>query len=121
VICHTCKKKGHFSLWCFTKSIAEITTEVDNSDAIFLNTIDSVENNTWTKCIVINKKEFCFKLDTGAEATVMSENVVKLLGVKELQKPTKKLCGPDQKSPRSSRKLYLNLSYKDKLPLNLFT
>ena len=51
----------------------------------------------WNKTILVDGKQVCFKLDTGAEATVMSEEVWKLLGAVELKKPTKRLCGPDQK------------------------
>ena len=114
--CHACKKKGHFKSQCYsTKAIADIITfknEYDNSDITFLNTIDSAEDNTWNKTILVEGKQVCFKLDTGAEATVLSEEVMELLGVKQLKKPTKELCGPDQKPLEVLGELYVNLSHK---------
>ena len=97
--CDACKKKGHFKSQCFsTKAIADVSTAKEElSELAFLNTIDTAENSMWNKTILVDGKQVCFKLDTGAEATVMSEEVWKLLGAVELKKPTKRLCGPDQK------------------------
>ena len=41
-ICHKCKKKGHYSTQCFSKGVAEVTTQpIDNVDLVYLNTIGS--------------------------------------------------------------------------------
>ena len=62
--CHACKKKGHFKSQCYsTEAIADIITsknEYDNSDITFLNTIDSAEDNTWNKTILVEKKTSLF-------------------------------------------------------------
>ena len=92
-MCHACKKKGHFKSQCYaTEAIGDIATskqELDNSDTTFLNTIDTAENSSWNKTIMVDGKQICFKLDTGAEATVVSEEVLELLGPVQLRKPTK--------------------------------
>ena len=47
----------------------------------------------------------CFKLNTGTEVTVVSEEVME-------QNSSKKLCGPDQKPLEVLGELYVNLSHK---------
>ena len=113
--CDACKKKGHFKSQCFpTKAIADVsTTKEEPSELTFLNTIDTAENSMWNKTLLVDGKQVCFKLDTGAEATVMSEEVLKLLGAVELKKPTKRLCGPDQKPLEVLGELQVNMSHKE--------
>ena len=105
-ICHACKRKGHFKSQCYsTKAITDIAAskqELDNSDTMFLNTIDTAENSSWNKTILV---DVCFKLDTGAKASVMSEEILELLGSVELRKP-------DQKPLEVLGELHANMSHK---------
>ena len=48
-----------------------------------------------------------------AEATVITEEVMKLLGAKQLKKPTKTLCGLEQKSLEVLGELFVNLSHRE--------
>ena len=87
------RKRATSNLCYTTKAIDDIATskqELDNSDTTFLNTIDTAENSNWNKTIMVDGKQICFKLDTGAEATVVSEEVLELLGPVQLRKPTKR-------------------------------
>ena len=98
--CHKCKKKGHFSSQCFSKTVAAVAsqhheTSSDIEDVAYLNTIDSDSNHTWTCKININGRAAVFKVDTGAEVTVIAEDTVNSLNIKELQAPSKTLHGPD--------------------------
>ena len=108
------KERPHQISMFSTKAIADVsTTKEELSELTFLNTIDTAENSTWNKTILVDGKQFCFKLDTWVEATVMSEEVWKLLGAVELKKPTKRLCGPDQKPLEVLGELHVNMSHKE--------
>ena len=76
---------------------------------MFLNTIDTAENSSWNKTILVDGKQVCFKLDTGAKASVMSEEILELLDSVELRKPTKRL---DQKPLEVLGELHANMSHK---------
>ena len=55
-----------------------------------------------------------FKLDTGAEVTVISQEALQLVGVNELQSSTKRLCGPDNRPLEVLGELSATLTYKDR-------
>ena len=103
VECHRCKKKGHFSSQCFTKTVAVVgelpsTTDLDDMDDVaYLNTIDSDQGNAWTCHINVNGHDVSFKIDTGAEVTVISDNITKSIGLHQLHPPSKNLHGPDNR------------------------
>ena len=63
---------------------------------------------------MINGQKLPFKLDTGAEVTVVSESVVKSVDADKLKQPSKRLCGPDRKPISVLGELSLSLSYKGK-------
>ena len=57
----------------------------------------------------------CFKLDTGAEVTVVGEKVLHSLdSKKQLQTPTKRLCGPDQTPLEVLGEIPVTLAYKNR-------
>jgi len=64
-------------------------------DVAYLNTIDSDQGHAWTCHINVNRHDVSFKIDTGAEVTVISDNITKSIGLHQLHPPTKKLHGPD--------------------------
>ena len=68
VICHRCKKKGHFKAQCLSKTVAE--TELG---AAFLGTLTPETESAWMATIRLERKEIQFKLDTGAGVTAISE------------------------------------------------
>jgi len=73
-------------------------TDAEVIDTAYLNTLESERAKTsWITTVVIDGKEVSFKLDTGAEVTMISDKTLKALGAKELQSSTKRLCGPDQR------------------------
>ena len=75
-ICHKCKKKGHYSALCFSKSVAEVTTQpVEDYEVAYLNTIVTGNLSSWTATIAVNNQSMTFKLDTGAEVTAIMEEM----------------------------------------------
>ena len=97
------QEKCHFSSQCFTKTVAVVgelpsTTDLDDMDDVaYLNTIDSDQGNAWTCHINVNGHDVSFKIDTGAEVTVISDNITKSIGLHQLHPPSKKLHGPDNR------------------------
>ena len=114
VTCKRCKRKGHFANQCFSTTVrlptneltmndtadeGEVTLDTDDNelslDTAFLDAVTSGNQATsWTSTITVNGTEFKFKLDTGAEATAITEDTYKLLPNTVLQKPRKTLQGP---------------------------
>ena len=78
--CHRCHKKGHFKHCCKTKvGIKEVKQDCDTSDSEeFLGTVnaDTVSTNKpWMAVVQLNNRALEFKVDTGADVTVIPESV----------------------------------------------
>ena len=77
---HSCKKNGHYSSLCFSKLVSNITTpseEVDQGNA-FLDTVSLQETGrTWMVTLMLDNQEVTFKVDTGADVSMISEIKVK--------------------------------------------
>ena len=98
--CFKCEKIGHFAKCCRSKFTREILQEYDNDgedcdlqngELILYNiSIDASDNSSesWTTFIDVNGVDIKFKLDSGADASVMSLKSYKHAGfdVKKLQK-----------------------------------
>ena len=80
---HRCHKKGHFKHCCKTKvpGVEEIEQEGDShltsdSGEEFLGTVNADAVSTskpWTAMVQLNKRTLEFKVDTGADVTVIPE------------------------------------------------
>ena len=72
--CHRCNKKGHFKKMCRTKLSGIETTEEQKE---FLGTIQvdtansNIATSPWTAPIKANERVVNFKIDTGADVTVI--------------------------------------------------
>ena len=114
VECYTCKRKGHFSSQCFSKSVADVSSNETPTegyyDTAFLNTIGAGNTTTWNSTILVDRHEVPFKLDTGAEVPVISADVLATLTSPKLHKPSKWLC---RKPLDVLGELPVILSYKD--------
>ena len=99
-IYHRCKRLGHFITQCLSKTVAQVTSEMQEltttdltdhtdellySDVVYLNTVgdDTTSHKnattTWNVQVTINKMVLLFKVDTSAEVTAMSESAWKQL------------------------------------------
>ncbi len=115
-----CKKKGHYSAQCFSKDITEITSrdkrkDYDDYDTSYLTAVtEGSASTSWNATVTVNGRDFSFKLDTGAEVTVISEQAFQVLDKTELQSSTKRLCGPDKRSLDVLGEISASLAYKDR-------
>ena len=78
-ICHKCHKKGHFKAVCRSKrEVREVLVSDDSQDE-FLGVIHSETDSLssteapWTTKLELNGRNIEFKIDTGADVTVISE------------------------------------------------
>jgi hypothetical protein len=95
-ICHSCKKKGHFSL---TKPFVGEINEENSVEGPYLDAIISDQNAPWLSDIEVNGKLLRFKLDTGADVSAISELTYKnLQRTGQLTQSSKSLLGPSGQS-----------------------
>ena len=93
VICHSCKKRGHFSAQCFTQSKSASAHEV-NLDSAYLDTLSGEPESVWSTKLKLEDSNVHFKLDTGAEVTAIKEETFRSLSNVQLKESTKVLYGP---------------------------
>lgn len=71
--CHNCGKCGHDSKVCKCNKCVSAVSE-DTEENIFLGTVDEGKQ-AWTVDVTIRDTKVSFKIDTGADVTVISERV----------------------------------------------
>lgn len=80
--CRKCQKMNHFAVRCRNKDIQEVTGTVGGQeDSFFLGSVTTCtdESEAWFVKLKICKKEPTFKIDTGADTTVITEGTYKTL------------------------------------------
>ena len=98
-MCHRCKKKGHFKAYCRSKaSVNQLSANTTNDEDVFLGAIDTVTgcSKPWITDILLNDELFQFKVDTGADVTVIPEKSYSETRDGPLSVPDKTLSGPIQ-------------------------
>ena len=116
VVCHNCKKRGHFKAHCLSKPSQASTAELEAEEegAAFLGTLSSGSSPCWRSTVSLNNKRVEFKLDTGAEVTAVSEATYKQVYGKRLEHPTRVLYGPAYQSLKVLGQFRGQLTVKDK-------
>ena len=75
-------------------------------------TVEGIKGNIWKVQIAISDNVVIFKVDTGAEVTVLSDTTWKILNLSELlQNPEISLCGPDSAALKVLGKAVLTLTH----------
>jgi len=75
-ICHECSKKGH---WATVSKSLQMVGELEE-DYVFLGAIGTERNeDLWSVDLTLNNSLVRFKIDTGADVTVIPEGVYKKL------------------------------------------
>ena len=76
---HKCHKKGHYKAVCRSKRLVREVQASDDSENEFLGVIHSETDSLssteapWTTNLELNGRNIEFKIDTGADVTVISE------------------------------------------------
>ena len=83
-------------MMCRTKILHNVEQDNPTLDSFYLDTIHDTEDSTsWMTEVKVNSIAVTFKVDTGAEVTAISEDTLQTLGQLKVNKPDKKLCGPN--------------------------
>ena len=83
--CHKCGKKGHYASCCPNSrsrgSVREVTVPENDSDVCFLGAVSSkmTSDRPWEVKLKVAGRLVPFKLDSGADVTIMSETCYKSL------------------------------------------
>ena len=97
--CYNCHKIGHYASVCKGKSVSVVQEESseDSDRDVFLGEVSSKLNNNqskWHVSLTLGSKSVKFKIDTGADVTVIPESVYNDAELKPLRKTNRKLFGP---------------------------
>lgn len=95
-ICNICKGQNHFARVCRSKTtkdahgIKQDEPDGDGSEEISLGSVTlsvgEVKRISWTEAIKIREKVFNFKLDTGAEISILPVGCLKMIGIQKIKK-----------------------------------
>ena len=91
-ICRKCGKREHFQPVCRSKRVSAIK-EYDQLDHSFYLGMVS-EQEPWSVALRLNGQSFIFCIETGAEVTVIPENIYTKIGSPKLEPIVKALKAP---------------------------
>ncbi|KAK3098958.1 hypothetical protein FSP39_024697 [Pinctada imbricata] len=110
--CMKCGRTGHFAKMCRNKAIRELESSPYPEDA-FLGAIDTDTENGWMVDLSINGVSVRFKIDTGADVTVIPEEISRKVKGSE-HKPDRILYGPANKNLIVTKMIKVAVQYNDK-------
>ena len=110
-VCHKCSKKGHFKSVCRSKTTIGDVTELEDEIA-FLDTVTAKgKGQPWTVNLYLNNCLREFKIDTGADVTVVPEKEYEKSRDGPLIPPDRTLCGPGRHTLKVHGKFEGRLRY----------
>ena len=95
--CNACKKRGHWKKVCrSTKKVAEVNQQEESELFLGKVHIDHLKsgNNQWKVDIMVNDQLVNFKIDSGADVSVLPMHTYEKLENTKLQPTNKVLLGP---------------------------
>ena len=99
--CRKCKNRGHYASECKSKVVLSVDDERQDrnsdEDCYFLGAVENNKSQTkWSVDLSLGKAKMRFKIDTGADVTVIPEPLYLQTGIGNLQKSSRQLFGPGQ-------------------------
>ena len=97
VTCRGCGKKGHYQRVCLSSRTVNEVQEDSEDGSLFLGSVSSDKEDPWTVNLLLKNRKVQFKIDTGADVTVIPDyvfNTVYATDKPSLQRATKPLLGP---------------------------
>ncbi|UYV62275.1 K02A2.6-like [Cordylochernes scorpioides] len=88
--CSKCKKMNHFAAFCKSSAIRSLNDETEET-AWSIHEAKVVHTLEWKKSIIVNGKEICFKLDSGAEVNVLPYTFTRQMKGLEIFQTNRKL------------------------------
>ena len=108
--CRKCRKKGHYAKMCRSKQVSEVNEE-SSDDFLFTGELQVGSVEGWRADIEVNGHSSRFKLDTGADGTVVSDKEPWLRNI-TLKPTTTVLRGPGGKQLQILGAFKANMRYK---------
>ena len=96
--CHKCAKRGHFKAMCRSpRKVGEVhqdsSSEIDHDD-VFLGAVGTAAENPWSVTLQLNGEPVEFQIDTGAEVSIISDQLHKKISSPSLTPVPQTLRGP---------------------------
>ncbi|UYV62865.1 K02A2.6-like [Cordylochernes scorpioides] len=88
--CSKCKKMNHFAAFCKSSAIRSLNDETEET-VWSIHEAKVVHTLEWKKSIIVNGKEICFKLDSGAEVNVLPYTFTRQMNGLEIFQTNRKL------------------------------
>lgn len=111
--CRKCGKPGHFQRVCKSSSkVGEVHKGQGlpgEDNTVFLGKIGKEDQNPWVVDVKLDSYPVTFHIDTGAEVTVISDQVFKQLHGKTLVAADRTLRGPSQEALPTEGKFWAEL------------
>ncbi|XP_064470230.1 uncharacterized protein K02A2.6-like [Ornithodoros turicata] len=98
--CNKCGKPGHFASVCKAKRLRQVVQQpqgTQNEDEVFFaGAITTAQKKMpWKVSVLVNDQDVTFRLDTGADVTVVPTNLLSILKIEStLVKPDMVILGP---------------------------
>ncbi|KAK7096429.1 hypothetical protein V1264_005727 [Littorina saxatilis] len=110
--CHQCSKVGHYATVCRSSNIQTVEEE-EGAEAYLGSVVGEVTSDKWQITVKIEGADQVFKIDTGADVTVIPDNLVPS-SKRPLEKAGKKLFGPGRAEMSVVGKFKGKITYKQK-------
>ena len=122
--CNSCHNLNHFakSEICSKQQVKEINLEDEGVNSLFLGAIkeeyqvNAVNSELWELDMPVKRGKITFKVDTGADVTVININDLELFGLKtqDVRRTRKRLSGPSAERLQCIGYITTNLSWGDR-------
>ena len=121
-ICRKCNRRGHFQEACRSSSqVQEVQCSYrlqEEEEESFLGAVQvrGIEGSKpWRITVSVNGSPVDFKVDTGADVTVIPSSMITSGNLKASLSPcTKQLCGPGNKTLDTEGQFLAHLTYKER-------
>ncbi len=113
--CHKCGKRGHFKVMCRSRDSIGAVESVTQDEIAFMGAVqDSESTNPWVITVSVNGKPLEFTIDTGADVTVIPQEVFQSIPGASLRPAQKVLSGPSHTTLPVKGQFTASLKIQDK-------
>ncbi|KAL1444970.1 hypothetical protein MTO96_029401 [Rhipicephalus appendiculatus] len=114
-VCRNCRKKGHCASVCMSRRLDCVEAEPAPLESGFLGAVKTTDAGNWEPTVLVQGQPVDFKIDTGADETVLPTQVFKTLKDRPLlSAPPRQLYGPDGKLLPAAGVAQLDLIYHNR-------